>query len=505
MSHEIRTPLNGVIGFTDLLMKTSLSDTQEKYMEMVNSSAHSLLDLINDILDFSKIEAGKLELNEEKTDLIELCSQTVDIIKHDAHTKGLELLLNILPDVKRFIYADPIRLRQILINLLGNAVKFTERGEIELKVENIPVKNTAEEMIFTFSIRDTGIGIAPHNLKKIFNAFDQEDASTTRKYGGTGLGITISNRLLELMDSKLKVDSNLNEGSTFSFKVRFKTEEGESYKNESSDNVKRVLIVDDNENNITILKDMLAFGKIDSVSASNGIDALEILEKDKEFDFAIIDFNMPYLTGIELIDHIRNKVGLSKEDLPIMLLHSSIISNDIIQACKDLEVKFNITKPIRIDQLFDLISIVKKPAINNKVEVFIDTPSDKFDTDFNILVAEDNPVNQILAKTIIQKVLPNATIVLAGDGERAVELFRSSSFDFIFMDIQMPIMSGFDAAKKIRELEKGKNIPIVALTARVLTGEKERCIEAGMDDYITKPIIFETLKSTIIHYLIDKS
>lgn len=322
MSHEIRTPLNGVIGFTDLLMKMELNEMQKKYMATVYTSAHSLLDLINDILDFSKIEAGKLELHDERTDLIDLCSSTIDIIKHNAHAKGLEVLINISPDLKRFVYADAIRLRQILINLLGNAVKFTEKGEVELEVKGEQT-SVEGEMEFTFIIRDTGVGIAPRNLKKIFNAFDQEDASTTRKYGGTGLGITISSRLLALMGTKLEVESEVNKGSVFSFKVKFKTQSDAVYTNKIS-NVKKVLIVDDNANNRLILRDMLAFGKIESELTSNGIEAIEILEKGNKFDLAIVDYNMPYLDGTDLVKHIRTKINLDAGELPVMLLHSSV-------------------------------------------------------------------------------------------------------------------------------------------------------------------------------------
>lgn len=505
MSHEIRTPLNGVIGFIDLLMKTELSKSQMQYMQTVYFSANTLLDLINDILDFSKIEAGKLELSNEKTDLLELCGQTIDIIKHQAHKKDLEVLLNISSEINRFIFADAIRIRQIITNLLGNAVKFTEKGEVELKIVVSPCEDSPEELWYTFSIRDTGIGIAPNNLQKVFNAFDQEDASTTRKYGGTGLGLTISNKLLGLMDSKLEVTSELGIGSVFSFKIRFKSEKGEDYLEETTKAINKVLVVDDNKNNRIILKEMLALGNIQSELVSNGIEALQSLEGMNRFDLAIVDYNMPYMNGIDLIGHIRNKLNYTREDLPIILLHSSADDEKIYQACKDLNVQFNITKPIQIDQLFKMLKNMKVSA-NEKLPAKAAKDLVKSARVFTVLVAEDNPVNKFLAKTIIRKALPNANILEVENGSEAVEMYKNVPIDLILMDIQMPIMSGFEATQKIRALEdKDHHVPIVALTARTLQGEQDRCVEFGMDDYITKPVIFNTVRDIIEMYLIAPS
>ena len=501
MSHEIRTPLNGVIGFTDLLMKTELNSSQKQYMKTVYNSANSLLDLINDILDFSKIEAGKLEISVEKTDLLDLCGQTIDIIKHQAHEKHLEVLLNISSDINRFIYADSVRIRQVITNLLGNAVKFTESGEVELKIDAVPVNGSEDEMVYSFRIRDTGIGIAPNNLAKIFNAFDQEDSSTTRKYGGTGLGLTISNKLLGLMGSKLELSSELGVGSEFSFHITFKTEKGDNSLQENSRKIKNVLVIDDNTNNRIILKEMLAIGRVETELVANGITALQALESDQTFDLAIVDFNMPYMNGVELIGHIRNKLKLGPEKLPIILLHSSADDEKIHQACKDLEVQYNITKPIQIDQLFNMLKNIKAPKMEEKpvVEHRIETTN----SIFSILVAEDNPVNKFLAKTIIKKALPNSVILEANDGQEAVEMFGSEKIDLIFMDVQMPILSGFEATQEIRALEKkGERIPIIALTARTVKGEKERCQEFGMDDYVTKPVVFNTISDVLTKYLI---
>ena len=507
MSHEIRTPLNGVIGFTDLLMKTELNTSQKQYMETVYNSANTLLDLINDILDFSKIEAGKLELSVEKINIIELCGQTIDVVKHKAHEKGLEVLLNISQKVDRYIYGDSVRIRQILTNLLGNAVKFTNKGEIELRIE-AGNKNTEHQREYTFIVRDTGIGIAPQNLERIFKAFDQEDSSTTRKYGGTGLGLTISNKLLYLMNSKLDVQSEPGIGSSFSFKVYFESEEGASFLDENSSKITNVLIIDDNYNNQVILKEMLAIEDIQCHAASNAIEALNLLEKENTYQLAIVDYNMPYMTGIDFIAHLRNDLKLDAEQLPLILLHSSAQEEKLAKACEDLDVQFNINKPIKIDQLYRMLNQIQAPFKGVEEKPVDEFKEKTFDDNFRVLIAEDNPVNKFLAKTILTKAVPNAEIVEVENGQDAVSFYKEHPLDIIFMDIQMPIMSGFEASEEIRKYESDQNeqqhVPIIALTARTVKGEKERCLDAGMDDYITKPVVFETIKAVIQEYLLNE-
>ena len=511
MSHEIRTPLNGVIGFTDLLMKTELTESQSSYMQTVYNSANSLLDLINDILDFSKIEAGKLELSKEKIDLIELCEQIIDLFKHQAHKKDLEILLNISPMIDRFVWVDALRLKQIMINLIGNAIKFTEKGEIELKIESECIENDSSQRMFSFSVRDTGMGIAPQNLDKIFFAFDQEDASTTRKFGGSGLGLTISNRLLELMGSKLKVESTQGVGSVFHFNIKLKSDNASDDSLEPLRNVNKVLVVDDNHHNREILKEMLASQNLETTLVSNGVEAIDILEKNKDFDLAIIDYHMPYLDGLELIKHIREVLDLDKEQLPLLLLHSSGEDDKISQKCKEYQVQFNKTKPIHMKDLFNLIDQIEYPlkvkptAVQN---ISSNAQLELIENEFSILVAEDNPVNKHLTRTILKKLMPKVHLIEVDNGQEAVLAFQNEQIDLIFMDIQMPILSGFEASQQIRDFEKKKELkitPIIALTARTIKGERERCMSYGMNDYVTKPVIMQTLKKVLIKELITTS
>jgi signal transduction histidine kinase/DNA-binding response OmpR family regulator len=505
MSHEIRTPLNGVIGFTELLSNTSLKPAQKRYVENANNSAHALLGIINDILDLSKIEAGKLELEEIKTDIIELVEQTADIVKYNVSKKDLELLVNIDASVPRFIIADPYRLKQVLTNLLGNAVKFTENGEIEIKLEFKPDKAGKSRGTFSFSVRDTGIGISPEQQKKLFQAFSQADSSTTRRFGGTGLGLVITKSLLEKMDSRLHLESVAGKGSMFYFSIERECEEGEKFQKLLLSNINNVLIVDDNENNRQILKQTLEQWNIDSHCAANGLDALAMIGRGDLYDLIIVDYNMPYLDGIETIRMIRDKIQLDSVKQPVIMLHSSSDDSEIQKECTRLGVTHRLVKPVKQKELWHCLNNLHEPYVADEKsgetdsQEIIETPAD---TPL-ILIAEDVEMNMELARIIVRAILPSSSFVEALNGNEAVEAYKKYRPDIVLMDIQMPEKDGYTASAEIREFEKetGRRVPIIALTARALKGEKEICLEAGMDDYLAKPIEREKMAAILEKYL----
>jgi PAS domain S-box-containing protein len=495
MSHEIRTPLNSVIGFSDMLHKTHLDETQKLYNNAVFQSANSLLDIITEILDFSKIEAGKLEIDISKTNINDLAYSVSNMISFQAHEKNLEVLVNIHYDIPKFIFIDSLRLRQVLINLMANAVKFTKTGEIEFKI--VPISKISENKYqFRFSVRDTGIGILPENQKKIFEAFSQEDASTTRKYGGTGLGLAISKKLLLLMGSELKLYSIPNEGSTFYFDLIVKTDsqtDPEIITDISK--IKHALIVDDNANNRLLVSEMLALKNVNSDAVESGIEAIEKLKLPNDYDLVLMDFNMSEMDGIETIEHIRNELKLGPEKLTILLLHSSAEDEHIFESCKELNVAGRLLKPIHIQSLYDCISKAGLPKIDDQKN---DNPYSYVNNKpIRILVADDNEFNILLIKQIVKNILPNAEIFEADDGKKTIELFKEHDPEIVFMDIQMPELNGYEASKIIRELSKGKHIPIIALTAGTHEDERIKSVEAGMDDFISKPFVVETLEAVI--------
>ena len=505
MSHEIRTPLNGVIGFTDLLQNTPLSPVQFQYVKNANTSGHVLLGIINDILDFSKIEAGMLELEFLKTDIIELLGNSVDIIRYAAEKKKLEVLLNIDPKLPRFASVDPVRLKQILANLMGNAVKFTGNGEIELKV--IFEEMGHNQGRIRFSVRDTGIGITEEQQKKLFKVFSQADNSTTRRFGGTGLGLVISDMIAKKMGGKINLTSQQGKGSTFYFDIVTDIEHGEMIDKATIHAIKRCFIIDDNTNNRTILEHTLTNWGIECVSCDNGLDALRILETSIPFEVIICDYHMPYIDGLETIKMIREKLCLTPNKQPIILLHSSSDDADLHTKCEQLGVRFKLTKPVKKDELYNFLCNLNTPLDKNAIEENQETETSELDKAATILIAEDNNFNMILVKAMVLRLFPTVEIVEAANGKEALLQYQKKQPKLILMDMQMPEMNGLEATIKIRELETVTQsyTPIVALTAEALKEEQDKCMDAGMDDYLTKPINNDMLHKIISKYLNDKN
>jgi len=485
MSHEIRTPLNGIVGFTNLLQSTPLNGIQNEYMQSVNTSAVTLMNLINDILDFSKIEANKLELDIQRFDLRRTAELCMEVIKYQAYSKQLEILINIAPSVPRIVYGDEVRIRQVLLNLINNAVKFTHNGEVEL---NISFSETAgpEEGIFHFSVRDTGIGISPEQQHIIFRAFEQADATITRKFGGSGLGLAISRNLVQKMGGNISLQSVLNEGSTFSFDLVLPFEPY-AYPDPgiSLPDIRSVLVVDDNENNQIILQNILANRGMEVQLARCAQEAFLLLEKSTP-GLLLVDYHMPLTNGIEFIEKLRVHRNACIRNLPVILLHSSAEDGTINEACKRLQISAHLVKPITADDLlYTMHNALEKhaaPAYGADVHRFLN--------ERRILVVEDNILNLRLVKKIIEKNFTGILIDEAQNGAEALPLFREKRPDLVIMDIQMPEMDGITATGLIRteELIQGlERTPIIAVTAGSVKGERERCIQAGMDGFITKP------------------
>ncbi len=507
ISHEIRTPLNAIIGLSHLCMQTELTQKQNDYLQKIYGSSKALLSIIQDILEFSKIEAGKMEVEQIPFKLEEVLGNLATIVSSRAEEKGLEFLFEISPEVRTRLIGDPLRLGQVLINLVGNAVKFTEKGEVVVQIEI--EEETEDEVVLCFTVRDTGIGMTQQQIAKLFHAFTQADATTTRRFGGTGLGLFISKQLVSLMGGKIRVESLPGRGSRFNFTSSFKkTAAQRSARNFEPDDElygMRVLVVDDNQTCRQLLKKHLESFTFEVAMADSSSEALKVMvqadKQGKSYPLLVIDWKMPEMDGIETARKIRAMAGLSK--LPKILLFSPFGQSERLQQLESTVVDGILTKPFQQTELFEAVMEIFGRAEIKQQRIM---PSLLFRHELvakisgaYLLLVEDNEINQQIARELLEKA--GVTVAVAENEEEAIAQLLKEKFDGVLMDMQMPVMDGLTAAREIRKLAKFAELPIIAMTANVMASEFKQCLEAGMNDYIAKPFDPNQMLATLAQWI----